>query len=303
MNWRGRRGSSNIRDVRGSSGRRRSSGLGGLGGLPIPIGGKKGGFSIVTLLIIVGVMWLFGINPLQLLTGGGSAGIQNQQSYDQSGATMSDTLYNMVSVVLADTEEVWGQVFKEQLGKNYQEPSMSIFSGSVNSGCGYASSQMGPFYCPLNQEIYIDLGFYTDLHRDFGAPGDFAMAYVVAHEVGHHVQKLTGVLDRVQEMKGRMSKEDANALQVKVELQADYYAGLWAHYASRYDDLLDETDLQEALRAAGAIGDDMIQKRSQGYVVPESFTHGTSEQRRRWLLKGYKSGLVRDGDTFSAVNL
>jgi predicted metalloprotease len=262
---------------------------------------KKG---IAVLVVLIGVMWLFGINPLSFITGGGapSAGISNNNTSQQSAST-SDTLYQMVSVVLADTEEVWNDVFMDQLGRDYPEPRLTIFTEAVESGCGYASAQVGPFYCPLDKQIYIDLGFYSELHTQFQAPGDFAMAYVVAHEVGHHVQNVLGTLDEVQRLKSTLSQEEANALQVKVELQADYYAGLWAHFASNYDTLLEEGDLEEALRAAAAIGDDMIQKRTRGYVVPESFTHGTSEQRQRWLLKGYRSGKIKDGDTFTAQNL
>jgi hypothetical protein len=265
----------------------------------LPGSGKT---KIIIILVVIGGMWLFGINPLSFLMGGGSAGISGDYQ-QQNDASSSDTLFNMVSVVLADTEEVWDEVFREQLGREYPKPRMNIFTGSVESGCGYASSQVGPFYCPLDRKIYIDLGFYTELHEKFDAPGDFAMAYVVAHEVGHHIQNVLGTLDEVQRRKATMSEEEANALQVRVELQADYYAGMWAHFASNYDDLLSEGDLEEAINAAEAIGDDMIQKRTRGYVVPESFTHGTSEQRKRWLLKGFRSGQIKNGDTFSARNL
>lgn len=309
MNWRGRRGSSNIQDSRGqrsagssrSSARGGSAGAAGLGRLLMMLPGS-GKTKIIIILVVIGGMWLFGINPLSFLMGGGSAGISGDYQ-QQNDASSSDTLFNMVSVVLADTEEVWDEVFREQLGREYPKPRMNIFTGSVESGCGYASSQVGPFYCPLDRKIYIDLGFYTELHEKFDAPGDFAMAYVVAHEVGHHIQNVLGTLDEVQRRKATMSEEEANALQVRVELQADYYAGMWAHFASNYDDLLSEGDLEEAINAAEAIGDDMIQKRTRGYVVPESFTHGTSEQRKRWLLKGFRSGQIKNGDTFSARNL
>jgi predicted metalloprotease len=208
-----------------------------------------------------------------------------------------------VSVVLADTEEVWERIFREELGRTYEKPSLFIFSGRVSSACGFASSAVGPFYCPADASVYIDLSFYDELSLRHDAPGDFAQAYVIAHEVGHHVQNLLGISDEVDRARGRVSEEELNELSVRLELQADFLAGLWANRAQQNWDILEPGDLEEALNAASAIGDDRLQLEAQGYVVPDSFTHGTSEQRQRWFRRGFETGDIEQGDTFAADEL
>jgi len=210
-------------------------------------------------------------------------------------------LKQFVSVVLGKTEDVWQEIFRQN-GKQYREPKLVLFSGRVQSACGLGSAASGPFYCPGDQKVYIDLAFYEELRRRFNSPGDFAQAYVIAHEVGHHVQKLLGISDRVDAMQQRMSEVEANKLSVRLELQADFFAGVFARYVQKQN-LLEQGDIEEALHAASAIGDDTIQRQSSGYVVPDSFTHGTSEQRLRWFRKGFDTGDIRQGDTFSATNL
>ena len=283
MKWRGRKGSGNVED-------RRGGGYGKIGG-GLGIGG----------LIIIGIVWLLGGDPSALLDQVQTTGTQQTTSPAQQ--QQEDELAQFVAVVLQDTEDVWHKVFKNQLGRTYKEPTLVLFSGAVNSACGSASAATGPFYCPADQKLYIDLSFYQDLKNRFGAPGDFAMAYVVAHEVGHHVQNLLGATQKLDAARGRLSKEEYNQLSVRLELQADFYAGLWAHHAEEMNQILEEGDIQEALNAANAIGDDRLQQQSQGYVVPESFTHGTSAQRMKWFKKGWESGKIKEGDTFSAVNL
>jgi len=209
---------------------------------------------------------------------------------------------DFVSVVLADTEAVWHQLFK-QMGRNYEEPKLVLFRGRVESACGLASSAVGPFYCPRDHKVYVDLEFFEELQKRFGAPGDFAQAYVIAHEVGHHVQDLLGISDRVHAQQGRTSKAEYNQLSVRLELQADFLAGVWAHHAQKMRNMLEEGDIEEALRAAEAIGDDRLQRQAQGYVVPDSFTHGTSAQRVRWFRRGFETGDVEQGDTFNARSL
>jgi predicted metalloprotease len=204
--------------------------------------------------------------------------------------------------VLADTEDTWGAIFSAS-GSQYTPPRLRLYERGTNSGCGSASASAGPFYCPADQRVYIDPAFFEELERRFGAPGDFAQAYVLAHEVGHHVQTLTGISDKVHSAQQRGSEEQRNALQVRMELQADCYAGIWAHHAQRSRDLLENGDVQEALGAAAAVGDDMIQKQTQGYVVPESFTHGSAAQRQQWFTRGFDSGQVSACDTFGARNL
>ncbi|CEG21567.1 Putative neutral zinc metallopeptidase [Planococcus massiliensis] len=282
MKWRGRRASGNVEDRRGSG-----------GGGKLVAGGGIGGLLIVLLVAFLGG------DPGAVLDGLGSGGTQTNEPYveTEQEAELSD----FVAVVLADTETVWTQVFEEE-GMEYVEPTLVLFDGSVNSACGTAGAAVGPFYCPGDQKLYIDLSFYEELQNQFQAPGDFAMAYVIAHEVGHHVQNLLGVMKEVQPLRNQLSEEEYNKLQVKLELQADYYAGVWAHHAQGMD-LLEEGDLDEALTAASAVGDDTIQKRSRGYVVPESFTHGTSEQRKTWFYKGFKAGNLEAGDTFNAKGL
>ncbi|MEM1442581.1 MAG: neutral zinc metallopeptidase [Verrucomicrobiota bacterium] len=283
MRWRGRRASTNVDDRRARGGGRR----------PVAMGGGCG------LIIIILIFALLGGDPVALLNQMESAAPTSSQSGPATLSPEQDELAQFVSVVLADTEDVWHEQFRAQ-GKQYREPTLVLFSGSVQSACGYASAATGPFYCPPDQKVYVDLAFYEQLKRRFGAPGDFAQAYVIAHEVGHHVQNLLGITREVQSMRGRISQEDYNKLSVRLELQADFLAGVWAHHAQRTKQILEEGDIEEALQAANAIGDDTIQKRSRGYVVPDSFTHGTSEQRMRWFLKGFRSGDMTQGDTFNA---
>lgn len=280
MRWMGRRESSNVDDRRGIGG-------------PVAVGGG-----------IIGVIVLI----LNLLSGNGGdvsqlpipGGASRQLSAEEQKA--EDERAQFVKVVLADTEDVWNALFK-QMGKQYQEPTLVLFRGAVQSGCGNASAQSGPFYCPADQQLYIDLSFYEDLQNRFKAPGDFAMAYVVAHEVGHHIQTLMGTSEKLARLRQRLSEEEYNQYSVRNELQADFYAGVWAHHAQRMKNILEQGDIEEALNAANAIGDDRLQKQSQGYVVPESFTHGTSAQRMYWFKKGYDTGDISQGDTFSATTL
>jgi predicted metalloprotease len=278
MRWKGRRQSENVEDRRGGSGRAVAGG--GLG-----------------VLIIAVVVMLLGGDPSALLSTA-SSGIGTQAA---PGPGISDEDREFVSVVLADTEDVWREQFRRN-GRTYREPRLVLFSGSVRSACGFAGSQVGPFYCGADQTVYLDTSFFQEMTTRFKVGGDFARAYVIAHEVGHHVQQLTGVLDQVNEARQRLSEREANALTVRLELQADFYAGVWAHHA-RQAAGIDEQDIREAMEAASAIGDDTLQMQSQGYVVPDAFTHGTSEQRMRWFLKGWKSGDMREGDTFRARDL
>ncbi|MBB3111137.1 hypothetical protein FHS18_003205 [Paenibacillus phyllosphaerae] len=274
MQWKGRRGSSHVEDRRGMSGGR---------GL---IGGGIGSIVIVLLVTLLGGGnigdVLSSVTTLGSTSTGNTAYVETEQEKE---------LAAFVSVVLADTEEVWTELFQEK-GLDYEEPTLVLYSGSVQSACGTAGSSVGPFYCPGDHKLYIDLSFYDELRQKFQAPGDFAMAYVIAHEVGHHVQTLL----KTGEGKGDSS---SNAFSVRFELQADYLAGVWAHHAEDMN-VLEEGDLEEAIAAASAVGDDTIQKKAQGYAVPESFTHGTSEQRKRWFYKGFQSGTIEGGDTFSA---
>lgn len=286
MRWQGRRQSSNVDDQRGSGGGR----MGGGGGLL-----AKGGLGTVVIVIVISV--ILGKNPLSLLQEVGVSGDGVSQS-EQPIDPQEDQLASFTSVVLAETEDVWNKQIA-----NYREPTLVLFRGNVDSGCGSASAATGPFYCGEDEKLYIDLSFYEDLKNRFEAPGDFAQAYVIAHEVGHHVQHLQGITDKVHSMHGRVSDEEYNQLSVRLELQADFLAGVWAHYADRSKDLLEDGDIEEALKAATAIGDDRLQMEGQGYVVPDSFTHGTSAQRVRWFRKGYESGKISDGDTFSASEL
>lgn len=219
------------------------------------------------------------------------------------GSDQEEALADLVGVVLKETEEVWQKIFREQLGKEYQPTTLVLFTDSDRSACGFAQAATGPFYCPADRKVYIDLSFYDQLSRRFGASGDFAMAYVVAHEVAHHVQNLLGITQQIDAQRGRVSKTQMNDLSVRLELQADFLSGVWAHHAHKMNNILERGDIEEAMRAAEAIGDDNIQKKSQGYVVPESFTHGTSEQRMRWLRKGLETGDINQGDTFATRNL
>lgn len=312
MRWKGRRQSSNIEDRRGMGG----GGIRFPGGFGGGMGGgmrrRGGGIGLVGILILLGIAWLLGINPLTLLTGGGldmggyESGYPPQQSSLDSGGGFSDPaseeMKEFVAVVLADTEDTWRAILP-QIGESYRDPRLVLFTGGVQSACGYAQSAVGPFYCPPDEKVYIDLDFFDELARRFGAPGDFAQAYVIAHEVGHHVQNVLGIEDQVRQARGDMSKAEANELSVRVELQADCFAGVWANRAHTERGLLEPGDVEEALGAASAVGDDTLQKQAGGRVVPDSFTHGSAAQRMRWFEAGYRSGDPRDCDTFSANSL
>ncbi|WP_309083139.1 neutral zinc metallopeptidase [Chelativorans sp.] len=295
MRWRGRRQSGNIEDRRGgggifSGGMRRGAPI----RIPMGRGGRAGGGGIGSIIILVILFFglrAMGIDPLEMLAGAPTG----EQSVQTGGA--NDEARQFVAVVLADTEDVWSGIFQAQ-GADYPEPRLVLFSGQVDSACGFASAASGPFYCPGDRQVYLDLSFFNELATRFGAAGDFAQAYVIAHEVGHHVQNLTGVLPRVNQMRARLSEGEANSMSVRVELQADCYAGVWAYHTNQ-EGLLEQGDLEEALNAAFQIGDDTLQRRTQGYVVPDSFNHGTSEQRQTWFRRGYEGGDVADCDTFS----
>jgi len=258
------------------------------------IAGIGGGVGIILLIVIT----LMGGNPTELL---GDLTGSDQQSTTYEETAQEKEAADFVSVVLADTERVWTKEF-EQDGKTYKKPKLVLYTDQVSSACGQAGKSVGPFYCPGDQKLYIDLSFYDELQTKYGAPGDFAMAYVIAHEVGHHVQTLLGKSDEIMPLREQMSEEKFNKYLVRFELQADYYAGVWAHHAQG-ENLLEEGDLEEALTAANAVGDDTLQEKGQGYVVPESFTHGTSAQRERWFQKGFDNGTIEGGDTFKAKNL
>ncbi len=361
VRWRGRRESTNVEDRRGQSGgifggggfrfpmgrsrRRQGRGL----RIPMPGGGSSarggGGFSFWTILIVLGVCWMLGINPLKLLSGGGGAGIPFPQietggrpssfdvgqdstsgipripgPSDASGRSVTDIfgrsgerrpvnrpsgnddLASFVKVMLASTEDVWRAKF-QAVGRDYRDPKLVLFSGTTTTRCGRGQAAMGPFYCPLDQTIYIDLSFYRELRDKFGAPGDFAQAYVVAHEVGHHVQTLLGITEQVQGRKFRVGRREANRLQVRMELQADCLAGVWAAVANRQQQILEPGDVEEGMRAASAIGDDMMQRRAGRRVVPDAFTHGSAAQRQRWLQRGLQTGDMQQCDTFRARQL
>lgn len=285
MRWQMGRRSSNVEDRRGMSGR----GVAGIGGAGI---------------IIIGLIALMtGTDPRELLNElaptGEMAG-PAASSVEFSGAEQE--LADFSSVVLADTEDTWRVLF-EQMGGVYEEPTLVLYSGAVQSACGFAQSAVGPFYCPGDRKVYLDLSFFEDLRSQLGAPGDFAQAYVIAHEIGHHVQRQLGIMDQVDAARGRVSEEEANELSVRLELQADFLAGVWAHHAQRSRQILEDGDIEEALNAASRIGDDRLQMEAQGYVVPDAFTHGTSDQRVRWFLRGYKTGDFSQGDTFNATAL
>ena len=281
MKWKGRAKSSNIEDRRGR----------GVGGAAI---GGLGGFGIIIMIIYA----LLGGNPGDIMQ---SIDPGQTQNVPYEATQEEEELAEFVSVVLADTEVVWNDIFAD-LGKEYDEPKLVLFTGSVQSACGVAGASTGPFYCPGDKNVYIDLSFYNELKTQFKAPGDFAMAYVIAHEVGHHIQNELGIIAQMDEIRGKVSKEEYNKYNVRLELQADYLAGVWANHVQGQN-LLEEGDLEEALTAASAVGDDRIQMQSQGYVVPDSFTHGTSEQRKRWFYKGYEAGDLSQWDTFSANEL
>src|SRR5690554_3220732 len=293
MKWQGRKRSSNVEDRRGRS----SSSGGGLsplmGGLIMRFLFSRTGLVVAGVFILI--MWVTGTNPLTILQQFTGGGMGNAAVSEYQGSPEEEALAEFSAVVLQDTEDVWNQLLE-----NYREPVLVLFTDNVQSACGLASSASGPFYCPGDEKLYIDLGFYQELKDRFNAPGDFAQAYVIAHEVGHHVQKLMGITDRVHSMRGKISEKEYNQLSVRLELQADFLSGVWAHHAQRTKQILDEGDIEEALRAASAIGDDRIQEQVQGRVVPDSFTHGTSEQRMRWFKKGFTTGDLSQGDTFNA---
>lgn len=283
MRWQNRRKSTNVEDRRGM--RRRGA----------QVGGGLGAVILVVLYLVFGGK-----------TDDISQGIQSFQTDETSTVrTLSPAEKKMgdfVSVVLADTEDVWHMLFRQE-GLKYREPKLVLFSDATQSACGFAQSATGPFYCPADEIVYIDLDFLQAMQRQLGAPGDFAIAYVIAHEVGHHVQKLMGIMDKINRMRQQLSKREYNRYTVRLELQADFLAGIWAHHAQRMKNILEEGDIEEGINAAAAVGDDRIQKRSRGYVVPDSFTHGTSKQRSYWFVKGFKSGDLKQGNTFAADDL
>ncbi|WP_334146624.1 KPN_02809 family neutral zinc metallopeptidase [Hyphomicrobium sp.] len=324
------RQSNNVEDRRGQGGGFRFPGGGGRG-FQIPVGGR-GGMSFTTLLILGAIMLFFGINPLEVLLGGGQGfpdisqqipqeqkqvpkgdrnpfdipGLPGAEAPGQQQAQPApkgvDEMKVFISRVLADTEDVWSRVFKS-FGKTYKEPQLVLFSGGTQTACGTGMSAMGPFYCPLDQKVYVDLAFYDELKRRFNAPGDFAQAYVIAHEVGHHVQTLLGISDQVQRAKARVSEREGNRIQVMMELQADCLAGVWANLNDQLKNRLEPGDIDEGLNAASQIGDDMIQKRTQGRIVPDAFTHGSSAQRVDWFKRGFQSGQIKVCDTFNSGEL
>jgi len=287
MLWQGRRESGNVEDRRG------------FGGRGMAVGGGIG------TMVIAFIIYLLGGNPSQVLDNSNTVQQPTQQS-----APANDETTHFVRTILADTEDIWSQLF-QNMGRTYTDPKLVLFSGSTQSACGAASEATGPFYCPGDQKVYLDVSFFDELHNRFGAEGgDFADAYVIAHEVGHHVQDLLGITDKVDAMRGRVSQTEQNALSVRLELQADFFAGVWAHYEAQKkaanapaSSVIQEGDIEKALNAASAIGDDRLQKETQGYVVPDAFTHGTSEQRVRWFKKGFETGDINQGDTFNATEL
>jgi hypothetical protein len=320
--------SQNVEDRRSQGGRGGFGIPGGTGGgrrINIPMGGRSGGFSFKTIIFLVIIYFVlkavFGIDLLQMINGGGipvpggtdtqitvpDGNTQVTDAGDTGGGPAStdvtaDAGKEFVSRVLGSTERIWNGIFTN-MGKDYPEPKLVLFTGFVQSACGSAQSAMGPFYCPGDQKVYIDLSFYQDMRNKLGAPGDFAQAYVIAHEVGHHVQNVLGIAGKVSAQRMRVSQEEGNVLSVRMELQADCFAGIWAQQADATAKILEEGDIEEALNAAAAIGDDRLQKKSQGYVVPESFTHGTSAQRVRWFKQGFTAKALTDCDTFGAASL
>ena len=303
MLWKGRRQSSNIEDRRGMGGGMRFPGGGFSGGFG---GGRMrgGGLGIGGIIVLCIIAWALGINPLTLLSGDlGSGGYVEEQTPGGSFSSPQDEeLKQFVSVVLADTEDTWHQLLP-QIGAQYREPKLVLFSGGAQSACGFAQSAVGPFYCPGDEKVYLDLDFFDELSRRFGAPGDFAQAYVIAHEVGHHVQNVLGIEGQVSKARANMSESESNALSVRVELQADCFAGVWANHANQERGLIEAGDIDEALKAASAVGDDTLQKEATGRVMPDSFTHGSAEQRKHWFETGYRSGNITDCDTFNAKAL
>lgn len=303
MKWKGLRKSSNVEDRRGqSSGRGFSGGLGkGLNSTLISfvlkfIFTKKG---LIVAAVVLGIFYFTGTNPISFISNFLSGNTnQTEVSTNYKGTAKENELADFCATILANTEDVWTQILP-----NYREPTLVLFTNSVSSACGSASSSTGPFYCPGDEKLYIDLSFFQEMETKLNAPGDFAQAYVIAHEVGHHIQKITGISDKVQRLRGQVSKTEYNKLSVKLELQADFLAGVWAHHSQKMNQIMEKGDLQEALNAAFEIGDDRLQKQASGRVVPDSFTHGTSAQRMRWFQKGFESGDINRGDTFNAPSL
>ena len=300
MRMDGQRESDNVEDDRGGGGG------GGGGGRPL-MGGRGIGLGTIAIALVAG--WIFGINPLTLLgalSGGDISQVQPQQPaarpVQHSAVPANDPMTHFVKQVLADTEDVWREQFRAA-GSTYREPKLVLYSGQHTTACGSGQAAMGPFYCPGDEKVYIDLSFYETLRTRLGAPGDFAQAYVIAHEIGHHVQKLTGVSDKVEQARSRSNERTANALSVRLELQADCLAGVWAHHAQRSRQILEQGDVEEGLNAASQIGDDTLQRNAQGRVVPESFTHSSSAQRVRWFKQGMASGSMAQCDTFKAATI
>ncbi len=293
MRWQGNRESENVEDARGSGGGRPPGG--------VRLGGGRGiGLGTIVIALVAG--WIFGINPLTLLGvlgGGDLGGAPVAQQAPATRPPADDTMARFVSVVLADTEDVWHEQFR-QMGGTYREPKLRLFRGAEPTACGMGQSAMGPFYCPGDEKVYIDLAFYDTLRTQLGAPGDFAQAYVIAHEVGHHVQNLMGITAKVEQARRRSSEAQGNAMSVRLELQADCFAGVWAHHAQKARQILEQGDLEEALNAASRIGDDALQRQSSGTVRPESFTHGSSAQRVTWFKRGMQTGSVQQCNTFEA---
>jgi predicted metalloprotease len=294
--------SENLEDVRGAGG-----GFGG-GGLPIP--GGRGGLGIGTIIVLGLIGYAFGIDPriliggAELLSGGGGQVMQQPQQEAQTSGPPTDESGRFISAVLANTEKVWGDVLPQETGKSYPPPKLVLYSNATGTACGAGQRAAGPFYCPLDQKVYLDLGFFDDMQRRFGVKmGRFAIAYVVAHEIGHHIQNVIGTLPKVEAAQKRLDDRDSNGLQVRVELQADCFAGVWAANADQRFKILEQGDVEDALRAASAVGDDTLQKETQGYVVPDSFTHGSSAQRTRWFSTGLKSGQISACNTFNASQL
>ncbi|MBN1473361.1 MAG: neutral zinc metallopeptidase [Syntrophaceae bacterium] len=284
MRWRGERQSDNVEDRRGMS---------------VSRGAKVGGISGLGLVAIVVVSLLFGVDPTMILQQVGQSLPSSTTIEESAQPAANDDMRNFVAVVLAETEDVWNEQFNKA-GRTYQEPRLVLFSGAVDSACGFAQSATGPFYCPGDQKVYLDLAFFNELHSRFGASGDFAQAYVIAHEIGHHVQTQLGIIQKVTQLQARSNTSDKNKLNVMLELQADCFAGMWAHHAQKKRDILEEGDLEEGINAASAVGDDRIQKKTQGYVVPDSFTHGSSAQRMSWFKRGFEQGNFQACDTFNA---
>lgn len=261
-------------------------------------GGKKAGLGLGGLVVVALITWLLGGNPLSVLQYADLGGVLTEQGGNYEPTAEEEALAKFSSQILAGTEDVWTKEFKK-MGRTYEPPRLVLFTGQVQSGCGGATASTGPFYCSADQSVYIDLSFFTQMKKQLGADGDFAYAYVIAHEVGHHVQYLLGILDQAHQQMSRVSEKESNRISVRLELQADFLAGIWAHHDNKMFNSLEDGDIEEGINVASRIGDDYLQKQAQGYTVPDAFNHGTSAQRVRWLKKGIASGEINDGDTFS----